>query len=163
MHDKACFNVSGFFQPTAFFLVAGAGDASHALIAFDRALLAAGVGDVNLVKLSSIVGPRCIRVEPLSLVPGSLVPAAYAWITCDQPRQRIASAVAVAHPADPSRASLVTEHSAVASKNEVEEIVIAMAEEGMVSRGLKVARIDSIGIEHTVERVGATFAGVVEV
>lgn len=155
--------LNGFFQPTHYFLVAGTGDASDSLVAFDRALLDAGIGDVNLIKLSSIIGPNCTRINPICVVPGSLVGVAFASYTFDKPGQQIASAIAVAHPADPSRASLVMEHSALASKEEVEQKVIQMAIEGMKSRGLEVANIESIGVEHIVETVGATFAGVVEV
>lgn len=153
---------AGFFQPTSYFLAAGQGDASEKLVAFDRALLKAGVGDVNLIKLSSIVGPLCCRIEPVALKPGSLVAVAYASFTSNQPGQRIASAVAIAHPTDHSRAALVMEYSALASKDEAEQKVIAMAIEGMSSRGLGVESIESIAVEHVVEVAGATFAAVVE-
>ncbi len=155
--------LQGFFMPKRYFLVAGSGDASDGLVAFDRALLNAGVGDVNLIKLSSIVPPGSQRIEPTPLARGSFVGVAFAWLTSSQPGERIASAVAIAHPANPVRASLVMEHSSVASREEVERRVVQMAQEGMKSRGLEVARVESIAIENLVQVVGATFAGVVEV
>ena len=153
----------GFFCPTKYFLVAGEGDSSESLVAFDCALLNSGVGDLNLIKLSSIVGPGCVRTEPLTLTPGSLVAVAFASMTDDKPGRTIASGVAVAHPTDSTRAALVMEHSDFASKKEVEDKVIRMAIEGIRNRGLEVAHVESIAIEHIVRVVGATFAAVVEV
>lgn len=155
--------LSGFYLPSKYFLATGAGDASSALVAFDRALLAAGVGDVNLVKLSSIVPPHAERVEPVVLPAGALVGVAYARVTSVQRGQRISSAVAIAHPVDRSRASVVMEYSAEGVKEQVEAVVVEMAREAMASRRLVVRSIESIAIEHVVEVVGATFAAVVEV
>lgn len=152
----------GFFSPTRYFLVAGTGDAFDGLVAFDKALLNAGISDVNLIKLSSIVGPGVRRIEPVSLKLGSFVGVAYASTTSAVVGERIASAVAIAHPTDKSRASLVMEHSDSASREEVEEYVKKMAIEGMHSRNLSVDFVEVIGAELVVQRVGATFAGVVE-
>ena len=45
--------------PTHYFLVSGASEGFTSLNAFDGALLSAGIGDTNIVKMSSIVPPRC--------------------------------------------------------------------------------------------------------
>lgn len=67
---------TGFFQPTRYFLTAGRGDADWALVAFDRALIDAGIADINLVKLFGVfVGPGCHRIEPVRINPGGLVAA----------------------------------------------------------------------------------------
>jgi len=154
----------GFAIATSYFLAVGAGDGTTPLVAFDRALLAAGVADVNLVKLSSIVPPMATRIPPLLLVAGAFVGVAHATFTSRCPRQRIASAVAIAHPVDRSLASVVMEHSAAAAtKDDVEATVVEMARDAMASRRRPVAYIESIAIEHVVEVVGATFAAVVEV
>ena len=50
--------------PKRFFLTSGSGEASTELNAFDAALLAAKIGDTNLVKLSSILPPRAEEIEP---------------------------------------------------------------------------------------------------
>jgi arginine decarboxylase len=154
----------GFYQPTRYFLCAGTGEASQGLVAFDRALIEAGVGDVNLVKLSSIIGPGCGRVEAFTPSPGSFVGVAFARCVSTTPGQRIASAVAVAHPTDVLRASVVMEYSGEGIDRETaERKVIDMATEAMKSRGLEVRAVESIGAEHTVSGAGATFAAVVEV
>ncbi len=50
--------------PTKFFLVSGSSEGFSLLNAFDGALLASGVGDTNLVKLSSILPPGCKEIKP---------------------------------------------------------------------------------------------------
>ncbi len=161
--NRHSFPSPGFFQPTSYFLVGGSGDATQPLVAFDKALLAAGIGDVNLVRLSSIVAPGLPCVEPVALQAGSLVAVAYASIECDCPGTLMASAVAIAHPKDSSRASVIMEHSALAGIDLVRAEAEAMAREAMVSRDLELGRIESVGVEHRVCEVGCTFAGVVEI
>ena len=151
------------FAPQAYFLVAGHGDAEQRLVAFDQALLRAGIADVNLVRLSSIVGPHVKRIEPVRLAPGILVPTAYAQFCSGEAGQTIAAGVAIARPDDPERAGVIMEYSAAAPKAEVEEIVRGMAEEAIHNRGLKVAQMESIAVEHVVEKTGCVFAGVVQI
>ena len=161
--DVARLAAAALFRPQAYFLCAGHGDAAQPLVAFDQALLRAGIADVNLVRLSSIVGPHVKRIEPVKLAPGLLVPTAYARM-CSQTRgERIAAAVAIARPDDPERAGVIMEFSAACSGREAEETVRGMAEEAVHNRGLKVAHMESIFAEHVVEKSGCVFAGVVQI
>ena len=147
--------------PTHYFLVSGASEGFTSLNAFDGALLNAGIGDTNLVKMSSIVPPRCQQISPIPLPPGSLVPTAYASITSDVPGQIISSAVAVALPEKPDYPGLIMEYSARGAKAEIEETVRQMAIEGMKVRGRVIKDLISIAVEHRVRKVGATLAAVV--
>ena len=147
--------------PTHYFLVSGASEGFTLLNAFDGALLRAGIGDTNLVKMSSIVPPRCQLISPVPLPPGSLVPTAYASITSDVPGEIIASAVAVALPEKPDYPGLIMEYSAKGPKAEIEETVRQMAIEGMKLRGRVIKDLNSIAVEHRVQKVGATLAAVV--
>jgi len=147
--------------PTHYFLVSGASEGFTSLNAFDGALLRAGIGDTNLVKMSSIVPPRCQLISPVPLPPGSLVPTAYASITSDVPGQVISSAVAVALPKEPHFSGLIMEYSGRGSKAEIEEMVRQMALEGMKLRKREIKDLRSIAVEHKVQRVGATLAAVV--
>ncbi len=147
--------------PTHYFLVSGASEGFTSLNAFDGALLRAGIGDTNLVKMSSIVPPRCQLISPVPLPPGSLVPTAYASITSDVPGQIIASAVAVALPKEPHFPGLIMEYSGRGSKAEIEEMVRQMALEGMKLRRREIKDLKSMVIEHKVQKVGATLAAVV--
>jgi arginine decarboxylase len=150
-----------FKTPTHYFLVSGASEGFTPLNAFDGALLRAGIGDTNLVKMSSIVPPRCTLIDPIRIPSGCLVPTAYASITSDIPGEMISSAVAVALPEDPIHAGLIMEYSARGYRKDVEEIVRNMAIEGMKLRDRKIKDLSSIAIEYKVKRIGATFAAVV--
>jgi arginine decarboxylase len=150
-----------FKTPTTYFLVSGASEGFSTLNAFDGALLRAGIGDTNLVKMSSIVPPRCTLITPIKIPPGSLVPTAYASLTSDTPGELISSAVAVALPEDPVHAGLIMEYSAKGSRKEIEERVRTMALEGMKLRDRKIKDLSSIAIEYQVKKIGATFAAVV--
>lgn len=147
--------------PTKFFFVKGKSEGYKPLNAFDGALLDAGVGNTNLVKMSSIIPPRCEEIEPITLPPGALVPVAYASITSEKPGEIISAAVAAAFPEDEDYPALIMEYADKASKDEVEKIVRKMAEEGMKMRGKSVKKIKSVAVEHTVEKVGCAFAAVV--
>ncbi|MEW6374217.1 MAG: arginine decarboxylase, pyruvoyl-dependent, partial [Thermodesulfobacteriota bacterium] len=115
----------------------------------------------NLVKMSSIVPPRCQLIAPVPLPPGSLIPTAYASITSDVPGEIISSAVAVALPKELDYPGLIMEYSARGSKAKIEETVRRMALEGMKLRGREIKDLNSIAVEHKVQKVGATLAAVV--
>jgi arginine decarboxylase len=150
-----------FKIPTQYFLVSGASDGYTPLNAFDGALLQAGIGNTNIVKMSSIVPPHCQRITPIALPPGSLVPAAYAAITSDIPGEIISASVAVALPEDENQNGLIMEYSAKGDRHKIEEIVRNMAIEGMKLRGWKIKDLQTVVIEYRVKRIGATLAAVV--
>ena len=147
--------------PTHYFLVSGASEGFTPLNAFDGALLSAGIGDTNLVKMSSIVPPRCQLISPVPLPPGALVPTAYASISSDIPGEIISSAVAVALPKEPHYPGLIMEYSGRGTKVDIEETVRRMALEGMKLRMRETKDLISIAVEHKVQKVGATLAAVV--
>lgn len=150
-----------FKTPTKYFMVSGASDGFTPLNAFDGALLQAGIGNTNIIKMSSIVPPRCRLISPIALPPGALVPAAYASITSDVPGEIIAAGVAIALPKERDRNGLIMEYSAKGRKDQIEEKVRQMALEGMKLRGWEIKDLKSIAIEYKVKKIGAAFAAVV--
>ncbi len=150
-----------FKTPTKFFFACGKSEGYMPLNAFDGALLDAGIGNTNLVRMSSIIPPGAVEVEPVPLPYGALVPVAYASLSSDRPGDVISAAVAAAIPEDPSLPGLIMEHSDFAPRDEVEKVVRRMAEEGMRMRGYRIKYIKSVSVEHKVERVGAVVAAVV--
>jgi len=150
-----------FKTPTQYFLVSGASDGYTPLNAFDGALLRAGIGNTNIVKMSSIVPPHCKLVAPIALPPGALVPTAYAAITSDVPGEIISAGIAVALPEDENQNGLIMEYSAKEERAKIEEIVRNMAVEGMKLRGWKIKDLKSIAIEYKVKKIGAALAAVV--
>ncbi len=150
-----------FQMPSKFFLVSGSSEGFSKLNSFDGALLNAGIGNTNLVKMSSIIPPKCIEVEPIKLPYGALVPIAYSYITSDLQGEIIAASIAVALPEDESKPGLIMEYSARGRKGDIEQIVIKMAEEGMNMRGEKIKTIKTISTEHKVNKIGTAFAAAV--
>jgi arginine decarboxylase len=145
-----------------FFLTQGKGEASTELNAFDAALLDAGVGDTNLVKMSSILPPGARETTSYKYPKGALVPLAYGDLTCSEPGTLISAAVAVGIPEDPTAAGLIMERSLHGTADVCERAVREMVREGMESiRGLRIKEIKSISASLTVTRVGAVFAAVV--
>lgn len=148
--------------PKRFFLTSGSGEASNSLNAFDAALLQAGIGDTNLVKMSSILPPGAEEVTPYTFAKGALIAVAFGELTCDRPGTRISAAVAVGIPEDPAMAGLIMECSHEGTPALCERNAREMVREGMEQiRGIKVREIKSITASLTVRRVGAVFAAVV--
>ncbi|MDG5766612.1 arginine decarboxylase, pyruvoyl-dependent [Balneolales bacterium ANBcel1] len=147
--------------PNIFSLVKGAGEGRMLLNAFDQALLNAGVGDTNLMRMSSIVPPGAVEREKIALPPGGLIPVAYAHIDSDQPGEIISAAIAVALPEDPALPGVIMEYEARAPLTVVEAKVRQMAEDAFAYRNRSLKEIKSLGVEHTVSECGAVFAGAV--
>ena len=150
-----------FKTPTQYFLVSGASDGTTPLNAFDGALLQAGIGNTNIVKMSSIVPPHCERISPIALPPGALVPAAYASLTSDVPGEVISAGVALALPHDKERNGLIMVYSAKGDRAKIEETVRNMAVEGMRVRKWEIKELKSIAVEYKVKKVGAVLAAIV--
>ncbi len=147
--------------PDAYFFVQGVAEGYMPLNAFDGALMASGIGNTNLLKMSSIVPPGARRIESASIPYGALVPTAYASITSNIKGQTISAAVAAAFPSDAVMPGLIMEYSATGPPEEIEGICCDMAVHGLKARGLEVGRLESTSISHQVQSVGAAFAAVV--
>ncbi len=147
--------------PKRFFLVSGKGEAPTPLNAFDAALREAGIGDLNLLKVSSIIPPGCRKVKPFPLSPGTFTPIAYASITSSLPGEVISAGVAVGIPTAEDRPGVIMEYSARGRSEEIEEIVENMARYALEMRNLKIASIECKAVEVKVEHIAAAFAGVI--
>lgn len=147
--------------PDLYWPCKGSAEGFTELNAFDGALLAAGIGDTNLVKMSSIVPPACKRVDPIKLPYGALVPVAYAGQTSSTPGQWCAASVACAVPHDPSQAGLIMEfHATDWRAKDAEEHVREMAKSGFLTRNREIKELISISAEHQVVKNGAAFAAI---
>ncbi len=150
--------------PTEIVIVAGRGDSHSALAAFDAALVDAGVGNVSLVKLTSILPPNIkILDTPPTFPPGSNVPAIYtSYVTSDFPC-RIAATLVL----QPTRGGpiLVAETSRKATTtNKVEQEALSIIESMTLNRKIQLQGSPIIKtIEHEVKErhYSAVFAGVI--
>jgi arginine decarboxylase len=142
-------------------LVAGKSEGKTSLNAFDGALLNAGIGNVNLIKISSIIPPGS-KIVPLPKIPfGSLVPTAYSYIISNTPGETISAAISIAIPKDKNLCGLIMEYKGKCSKKEAEKKVREMAKIGFEMREWELDKIESIAIEHTVKKLGCVFAAAV--
>jgi arginine decarboxylase len=139
----------------------GHAEGGTTLNAFDNALLAAGIGNINLIKVSSIVPPEVTVVELPKIRPGALVPTAYAAITSEVPGETIAAAVGYALPDEPTKPGVIMEFHGVAGRDEADRAIRAMLEEAFRVRGETVRELSVLAVEHTVERAGCAVAAVV--
>ncbi len=149
--------------PNVYCLVKGAAEGRTRLNAFDKALLVAGVGDTNLMRMSSILPPGAEEqsIADLQLPKGGLIPLAYAAIDGTTPGRLISSAIAVGIPEDDREPGVIMEFEDHANLDTVEAIVRQMVIDAFDYRDRQLKEIKSIGIEHKVEVCGSTFAAAV--
>ena len=145
--------------PDAIWASAGAAEGDTELNAFDNALLAARVGNLNLIRVSSVLPQDAILLEePPQITPGSLVPTVYSVQVSARPGETIAAAVGIG-VAEGSHGMIYESHGS--SLADVESTVRQMVAEGFARRGLRLNEIVVRSIEHKVERIGCAVAAVV--
>jgi arginine decarboxylase len=139
---------------------AGHAEGGTSLNAFDNALLAAGIGNINLVKVSSIIPPDVESVDLPKIKPGALIPTAYAAISSDVPGELVTAAVGWALPDDPTRPGVIMEYHAIGDRRTAERMIAQMLEEAFRVRGETIRESRVVAAEHRVERVGCAVAAV---
>ena len=137
---------------------AGHAEGGTTLNAFDNALLAAGIGNINLVKISSILPPEVPVVDLPKIKPGALIPTAYAAITSDVPGERLAAAVGYALPDDPAKNGVIMEFHGHGTREEAERQIELMLEEAFRVRGEPIREMKVVAAEHVVQKVGCALA-----
>ncbi len=147
--------------PTTYFLVAGFAEGPTPLNAFDNALMAAGIGNTNLVRMSSILPPAAKEIQPIKLPYGALIPIAYAEETGEEHGTMVAAAVAVGIPDDPTLPGVIMEHHMRGEESACREFVVEKVNAGFAARGYKLADVKLISAAGIVKGVGSAFAGVV--
>lgn len=148
----------------------GVGISKKGLPSFDKALLEAGVGNYNLVRLSSILPAHCkwIDVRDISqhITEGSLLPTAYSTITSDVEGDFLVSAIGVGIPADPEKVGVIMEYSDKNISEEVAEcVLLEMIKEAFEIRGWELKDTVSTVVSAKVEQAGVkytTFACIAE-
>ncbi len=139
---------------------AGNAEGSTPLNAFDNALLAAGIGNINLVRISSILPPG-VQLVPLPRIkPGAIVPTAYAAQTSEVPGEVVAAAVGWARPEDPGKNGVIMEFHDKATREEAERMIVQMLGEAFRVRGERIGDMRVFAAEHRVDRTGCAVAAV---
>ena len=145
--------------PDIYTMVSGESEGISKLNAFDIAILNAGVGNTNLIKLSSILPSNAKFMSKINYSRGSLVPIAYGSIVSDKKNEIIAASVAIAITEEDGF-GVIMEYSGICSADEAKAIVSKMAEDAIKYRKMVLKEIKSIAIEHKVENIGCAFCGV---
>lgn len=145
--------------PKKYFVTAGAAEGKTGMNAFDNALLQAGIGNINLLRVSSILPPEASYDPALVLPPGSLVPTAYGFIQSDRPGELIAAAVGVGIDKAHSF-GVIMECSGCFSREEAVVRVETMLQEAFMTRGMELNEMKTAGAEHRVVQSGCVLAAV---
>ncbi len=144
--------------PKKFFITAASAEGHSKLTAFDNALLKARIGNVNLLRVSSILPPGAEYSPDLTIPPGSLTPTAYGSIVSDVPGETIAAAVAVGFSEDTF--GVIMEYSGKCTAEEARAVITKMVQEAFDTRKMKLVDIKVEAVEHQVEKIGCAFAAV---
>ncbi len=144
--------------PKKFFITAASAEGHSKLTAFDNALLKARIGNVNLLRVSSILPPGTVYTPDLVIPEGSLVPTAYGSIVSDVPGEIIAAAVAVGF--SENTFGVIIEYSGKCTAEEARIIITKMVQEAFATRQMKLVDIKVEAVEHKVGQIGCAFAAV---
>ena len=145
-------------RPVRYTLAVGGAEGCTALNAFDNALLAAGIGNVNLLKVSSILPPGVTYMEAIDIPPGSLVPTAYCSRTSEDPGEHIAAAVGVGLSRDSF--GVIMEYSGPGTREHAEVKIVAMLKAAFEEREMELHETKIRAVDHQVKHLGAVVAAV---
>ena len=138
--------------PSSYYISSGTGTSAFKMVAFDNALISAGISNYNLVKVSSILPRFCKRKDAVDLQEGSPLLTAYASISSDIYGTQLATAVAVGVPKDPSSIGVIMEYEGIGiSAKEAENYAEKMVEEAMNNHKIDIENILITSAEGIVE------------
>jgi len=102
------------FVPKKYFLTKGVGVDRHKLNSFELALRDAKIAPYNLVRVSSILPPKCQRISPEKglklLKEGQILFTVIAEQSTDEPNRLVAASVGIAIPANRNMYGYLSEH-----------------------------------------------------
>lgn len=95
--------------PQHYKIASGLGFSSRELVAFDNALINAGISDYNLIKISSIL-PAGAQEEPeIGATKGSIIPTAFRTVSTNRCNVIVQTGVAVGIPKDRTKVGVIME------------------------------------------------------
>jgi len=143
--------------PEVVFISVGKGDNNTKLNSFDDALLNANIGNISLIRVTSVLPEKVKFVNQIELIPGSTTPAVYTTYTSNSKGKVISAAIAVGRTI--KGPTLITEFSGEVEKKIAEKIVYAQ-----LSTMIKTRNLQSKGkpivksVEHEVNNIGTVVA-----
>jgi arginine decarboxylase len=140
-------------------ITSGKSEGPSKLNAFDNALLDAGIGDVNLIKVSSILPADSQFVELPELKAGDMINCVLAHATSNKKGDVITAVIAVATS---DNFGCVVEHSEVnKDPGEVRKHAIFMVKQMMEIRKMRIKEIIVEEKSHVVENEASVVAAIV--
>ncbi|MFA4016514.1 MAG: hypothetical protein RUDDFDWM_001624 [Candidatus Fervidibacterota bacterium] len=141
------------------YLVKGASEGGTPLNAFDNALIDAGIGDLNLVKVSSIIPKGVNIVEGKPRIPkGAIVPCVYVAKVGTMPGEQLVVGLGIALAEDGFGVIMEAEGD---DGKELKDQIRMMLEEAFDVRRLKISKLFTIVSEHKVCNIGCAVAAAV--
>ncbi|MDR2623630.1 MAG: arginine decarboxylase, pyruvoyl-dependent [Methanobrevibacter sp.] len=142
-------------------IVSGKKEGPTKLNAFDNALIEAGIGDQNLIKVSSMLDGKTEIVDLPVFKPGEMINCVLSSICSDEPGDKLFSSIGIAIGEE---LGCVVEKSGInldtdESLKEVDEMVRYMME----VRGVEIKHLHIEYSEHIVQNIGSTVVSVVYV
>ncbi len=140
-------------------ITSGKSEGPTKLNAFDNALLDAGIGDINLIKVSSII-PINTRIVKLPEFPaGEMVNTVLSYVSSDVKGDYLSAVIAVAIGDD---FGCVVEHSGInQDPAKVKEKAVNMVQYMMQIRNMEIREIIVEQQDYMVEEQGAAVAALV--
>jgi len=140
-------------------ITSGKGEGPTRLNALDNALLDAGIGNVNLIKVSSIIPANSRVVRLPSLEKGSMINCVLSHSISNNKGDLISAAIAAALS---DNIGCVAENSGVNKDPDlIREEAISMVEYMMEKRGEKIKNLIVEEINHKVNECGAVVAALI--
>ena len=140
-------------------ITSGKAEGPTKLNAFDNALLDAGIGDVNLIKVSSIIPTGAEIVELPQFPAGKMVNTVLSYVSSSREGDQLCAVIAVAIS---DELGCVVEHGGINQDPEkVKGEALDMVNTMMQVRGLEIKDIIVKCQEHQVKNQGAAIAAVV--
>lgn len=151
-------------EPNTVVITTGHAEGKYKLNAFDNALIDAGIGHLNLIKVSSILPPACkfldikdILVQKI-IKPANFMPCVLSSLINTLPGTKICSSIGIALPQNESNYGLIFEYSGALKKVECEQIVKNMLLNAASRRNILFKTIRVYSEIHIVNEVGCTIS-----
>jgi arginine decarboxylase len=145
------------YLPRLLVLAKGSSEGLTPLTAFDNALRDAGIDNLNLIRVSSIMPKDARFGEKPELPVGTLVPTVYTQISSNVPGEIISAVIGAGKGPD---GGVLMEYHHRGRADDAEEVVAKMIEEGFDRRGWTLEETRFATAEHKVDRLGCAAAAV---
>ena len=148
------------FVASHYSIITGIGSGVTMLNAFDNSLQSAGVGNYNLLRVSSILPPNCKKFSAIELPYGALLPIAYSRLCSNEKGREITAAIGVGVPTDSASVGVIMEFSGFTTKTQAEKCVEQMVKDAMAQRQIEIKEIICRSCTTIVNEYNCVFAAI---